>query len=244
MLGGAVLEPLLDRLVSDHEPESLRFIGVSCFLNIEIRERQAVRHRFCSTFLGRNEVELIVDAPIIRYGVGRSVLKHQLWVGRRDGAGEHVRRRWRDEIPDRIGDGIRNWIQEWSGDGGLKEYRRTPYEPVHVNHYHPWSRQWPQRDTRLRKNCSTRNEQCENRATNRTPHASFLPGNSVIVRLARTRSTFKHRAQMLELCVTIGGSSYPFSVNRYRLANLHREFLRVITFRHAVSELPNRNDEL
>jgi hypothetical protein len=41
-----------------------------------------------------------------------------------------------------------------------------------------------------------------------------------------------------------GGSSYPFSVNRYRLANLHREFLRVITFRHAVSELPNRNDEL
>lgn len=75
-----MLQPLLDRLVSDYEPKSLGGKGVSSRLDIEVRKRHGVRHRLGSTFFARNEVELIVDAPVVGHRVGRAVLEDQLRV--------------------------------------------------------------------------------------------------------------------------------------------------------------------
>jgi len=106
-----VLEPLLDRLVSYQEPKPLCCVCVSCPLHIEVPERHSVRHGLRSAFFDRNEVELIVDAPVVRHRVRRAVFEHQLRVAHRFAADEHVGWRWRDErvrwqwrdvIPDRI----------------------------------------------------------------------------------------------------------------------------------------------
>jgi hypothetical protein len=106
-----VLEPLLDRFVSYQEPKPLRCIRVSCPLHIEVPERHSVRHGLRSAFFDRNEVELIVDAPVVRHHVRRAVFEHQLRVARRFAADDRVRWHWRDErvvwqwrdvIPDRI----------------------------------------------------------------------------------------------------------------------------------------------
>ena len=104
-----VLKPLLDRFVSYKEPKPLRCIRVSCPLHIEVRERHGVRHGLRSAFFDRDEVELIVDAPVVRHHVRRAVLEHQLRVARRVAADDRVRWRdervrwqWRDVIPDRI----------------------------------------------------------------------------------------------------------------------------------------------
>ena len=104
-----VLEPLLDRFVSYQEPKPLCCICVGCPLHIEVREGHSVRYRLRSAFFDRNEVELIVDAPVVRHRVGRAVLEHQLRVARRVAADDRVRWRdervrwqWRDVIPNRI----------------------------------------------------------------------------------------------------------------------------------------------
>ena len=86
-----VLEPLLDRFVSYYEPKPLRCIGVSCPLHIEVVERHGVRYGLRSAFFDRDEVELIVDAPVVRHGVRRAVLEHQLRVARRGVADKRVR---------------------------------------------------------------------------------------------------------------------------------------------------------
>ena len=86
-----VLKPLLDRFVSYHELKPLRCICVGCALHIEILERHGVRYGLRSTFFDRDEVELIVDAPVVRHGVRRAVLEHQLRVARRGAADKHVR---------------------------------------------------------------------------------------------------------------------------------------------------------
>jgi hypothetical protein len=49
-------------------------------LHIEIAERHGVRHRLGSAFFTRNEVELIVDAPIVFHRIYRAVLEDQLRV--------------------------------------------------------------------------------------------------------------------------------------------------------------------
>ena len=105
-----MVEPLLDGFVSYHVPKPSRFIRINCPLQIEVSERHKVRHRLCSAFFARDEVELTVDAPVVRHRIRGAVLKHQLRVALRDGTGEHVHWRWRDEIPDRIWDGIRNRV--------------------------------------------------------------------------------------------------------------------------------------
>ncbi len=167
-----VLEPLLDRFVSHHEPKPSRCLRFSCPLHIEVPERHGVRHGLRSTFFHRDEVELIVDAPVVRHGVRRAVLEHQLRVALRGAADKHVRWQWRDEIRDRIRDRVRDWIRDWNEDAVSTECRRTRREPPHANHSYPWSCQWPPRGARLREGRSTRNEQSENRATNRTAHVS------------------------------------------------------------------------
>jgi hypothetical protein len=159
-----VLEPLLDRFVSYKEPKLLRCIRVSCPLHIEVRERHGVRHGLRSAFFDRDEVELIVDAPVVRHHVRRPVLEHQLRVARRARKGERVRWHWRDEIPHRI--------RKRSEDAVSKEYRRTRCEPMHDNHSSSWSCQWPQPGARLREGRSIRNEQPEKRETNCAAHAS------------------------------------------------------------------------
>src|SRR4051794_25177716 len=70
----AVFEPLLDRFVSDDEPEALRGGRVFCPLQIEAVEWDAVRHEFCPAFFKRDEVELIVGFPVVAHGVGRAIL--------------------------------------------------------------------------------------------------------------------------------------------------------------------------
>jgi len=159
-----VLEPLLDRFVSYKEPKPLRCIRVSCPLHIEVRERHGVRHGLRSAFFDRDEVELIVDAPVVRHHVRRAVLEHQLRVARRAREDERVRWHWRDEIPHRI--------RKRSEDAVSKEYRRTRCEPMHDNHSSPWSCQWPRPCARLREGRSIRNEQSEKRETNCAAHAS------------------------------------------------------------------------
>ena len=77
-----VLQPLLDRFISYQEPKSLFGICVRCPLHIEVPERRSVRHRLGSTFFDGNEVELIVDAPVVRHRIYRPVVKHQLRVAR------------------------------------------------------------------------------------------------------------------------------------------------------------------
>jgi hypothetical protein len=75
-LFGAMLEPLLNRFVSDYEPESLRRVSVGCALYVEVREGYAVRHGLGSTFFNRDEMKLIVHPPVVRYAVGCAVLEH------------------------------------------------------------------------------------------------------------------------------------------------------------------------
>jgi len=167
-----LLEPLLDRFVSYKEPKPLRCIRVSCPLHIEVRERHDVRHALRSAFFDRGEVELIVDAPVVRHHVRRAVLEHQLRVARRAREDERVvwhwlqrvRWHWRDEIPHRI--------RKRSEGAVSKEYRRTRWEPMHNNHSFPWSCQWPRPGARLREGRSIRNEQSEKREANCAAHAS------------------------------------------------------------------------
>ena|ERR1043166_2908331 len=92
-----VLEPLLDRFISHPELESLRCIGVSCPLQIEIPERNRAGHGLRSTFFASNEVELIVDPPEVRDAVGRAVREYQLRAGGRLPREEEVGWRERDD---------------------------------------------------------------------------------------------------------------------------------------------------
>jgi hypothetical protein len=75
-----VLQPLLDRLVSYYEPKSLGDSGASCLLHIEVPEWDRVRHGLGSTVLARNEVELIVNAPVVFNRVYRAVPEDELRV--------------------------------------------------------------------------------------------------------------------------------------------------------------------
>ncbi len=75
-----VLQPLLDRFISYQEPKSLFGIRVSCPLHIEVPERRRVRYRLGSTFFDGNEVELIVDTPVVRHRIRRAVFQDQLRV--------------------------------------------------------------------------------------------------------------------------------------------------------------------
>jgi hypothetical protein len=75
-----VLQPLLDRFISYEEPKSLGGICVSCPLHIEVLERGSVRNRPGSTFFDSKEVELIVDAPVVRHRIRGAVFEHHLRV--------------------------------------------------------------------------------------------------------------------------------------------------------------------
>jgi hypothetical protein len=75
-----VLEPLVDRFISDYEPKSLGGSCVSCALHIEVAERRGVWHRLVAALFARNEVELIVDAPVVGHRVCRAVFEDQLRV--------------------------------------------------------------------------------------------------------------------------------------------------------------------
>jgi hypothetical protein len=161
-----VLEPLLDRFVSYKEPKPPRCIRVSCALHIEVPERHGVRHGLRSAFFDRDEVELIVDTPVVRHHVRRAVLEHQLRVARRAREDERVRWHWRQRVRWHWRDEIPHRIRKRSGDAVSKEYRRTRCE-LHDNHSAPYSCQW-----RLREGCSIRNEQSEKRETNCATHAS------------------------------------------------------------------------
>src|SRR4029077_18826420 len=194
-----VLEPLLDRFVSYQEPKPLCCICVSCPLHIEVPERHSVRHGLRSAFFDRNEVELIVDAPVIRHRVRRAVFKHQLRAAHRFAADEHVGWRWRDErvrwqwrdvIPDRI--------RKWNEDAVSREYPGTRCEPQHDNHSSPLSYQWPWRGARLGEGRSIRNEQSEKRETNHAAHASPPRSGSLL--------GYGHVA----LGATIDGNDYGF----------------------------------
>ena len=77
-----VLQPLLDRLIPEDEPKSFSGVCVRCPLHIKIPERHNVRDRLGSAFFDRNEMELIVDAPVVRDAIRRAVLEHRLWTGR------------------------------------------------------------------------------------------------------------------------------------------------------------------
>src|SRR5262249_47884836 len=168
-----VVEPLLDRFVSFHEPKPSRFIRINRPLHVELAERHNVGHRLRSAFFGRDEVKLIVDAPVVRHRVRGAVLEHQLRMALRDGTGEHGRWRWRDEIPHRIWDKIWDRIWKWTEGAVLKEYRRTRCQ-LHHNHSSAWSCQRLLPGPRLREGRSTRNEQSEKRETNRAAHDSVL----------------------------------------------------------------------
>ncbi len=119
-----------------------------------------------SCFFDRDEVELIVDAPVVRHHVRRAVLEHQLRVARRAREDERVRWHWRQRVRWHWRDEIPHRIRKRSGDAVSKEYRRTRCE-LHDNHSAPYSCQW-----RLREGCSIRNEQSEKRETNCATHAS------------------------------------------------------------------------
>ena len=71
-----MFEPLLDGFISYQEPEPSRFIGINCSLHIEIAKRHNVRHKLGSAIFGRDEVELIVDAPVVRHDIRSAVLKN------------------------------------------------------------------------------------------------------------------------------------------------------------------------
>ena len=89
----AVLEPLLNRFVSDYEPEPLRCVPLGCALYVEVSERHAMRHGLGSTFFNRDEMKLIIHLPVVGYAIGRAVLEHQLWVTGRGAADKYVVRR-------------------------------------------------------------------------------------------------------------------------------------------------------
>src|SRR3954464_8345675 len=93
VLLGAPFQPLLDRFVSDYEPEPLRGVPVGCALHVEVRERYPVRHGLGSTFFNGDEMKLIVHPPVVRHAVGRTVVEHQLWMTGRCAADKHVVRR-------------------------------------------------------------------------------------------------------------------------------------------------------
>src|SRR5436305_15050802 len=80
---GAVLEPLLERLVSDHESEALRFSRFLRPLQIEAVELDVLRHGLCPAFFKGDEVELIVHAPVVAGGVDGTILENQLQTCRR-----------------------------------------------------------------------------------------------------------------------------------------------------------------
>ena len=166
-----MLEPLLDRFVSDDEPEPLRCSRVVCPLQIEAVERDAVRHEFCPAFFERDEVELIVGFPVVAYAVARAILEHELRAGRRGAADKQVAGREYDDIRDRIIrdrilGGTRDRKEERSRGDRWKETERM--ESIHRNDSDPWSR----RPMRLPEDNSTRNNQYEKRTTNRPPHAA------------------------------------------------------------------------
>jgi hypothetical protein len=75
---GAVLEPLLERFVSDDESEPLRFSRFLRPLQIEAVERYAVRDGLCAAFFKCEEVELIVHAPVVGDGVAGAIVEHEL----------------------------------------------------------------------------------------------------------------------------------------------------------------------
>jgi hypothetical protein len=89
-----VLQPLLDWFISYYEPKSL---GDSCGggpFHIEIPERHGVGHRLGSAFFDGDEMELIVDAPVVRHRIGGVVLEDQLWAALGLAGEEKVR--WRE----------------------------------------------------------------------------------------------------------------------------------------------------
>jgi hypothetical protein len=147
-----MLEPLLDRFVSDDEPEPLRCSRLLCPLQIEAVERDAVRHEFCPAFFERDEVELIVGFPVVAHGVARAILKHELRAGRRGaGADKQVAGREYDDIRDRVLGDIRDRKQHRSRSDRWKETERM--ESIHRNYSDPWSR----RPMRLPEDNSIRN---------------------------------------------------------------------------------------
>ena len=99
---GAVLQPLLERFVSDHEAEALRFSHLLGALHVEAVEWDASRLGLCSAFFKRDEVELIVHAPVVAYGGTRAVLEHDLQAGRRCAADKKLGERGRNERRGRI----------------------------------------------------------------------------------------------------------------------------------------------
>ena len=92
-----VLQPLLDRFISYYEPKSL---GDSCGgrpLHIEVPERHRARHRLGTAFFNGNEMELIVDAPVVRDRISGVVLEDQLRAAGRLAGEEKVGGRERDD---------------------------------------------------------------------------------------------------------------------------------------------------
>lgn len=72
-----VLQPLLDRFVSYPEFKSLGGESGGCRVHVELREWHRARDGFGSALLARDEMELIVDAPVVFHRVGHVVLEHE-----------------------------------------------------------------------------------------------------------------------------------------------------------------------
>ncbi len=87
---GAVRQPLLDRFVSDYESEPLRCSRLFCPLHIDAVEGYAVRHGFRAAFFERDEVKLILDPPVVAYGVAGAILEHELRADLRRAAEKQV----------------------------------------------------------------------------------------------------------------------------------------------------------
>lgn len=87
---GAVLEPLLDRFISDYESKALRCSRVFGPLQIDAVEGYAVRHGFRTAFFNRDEVKLIVDAPVVTYRVAGAILEYELRADLRRAAEKQV----------------------------------------------------------------------------------------------------------------------------------------------------------
>ena len=111
-LFGVVLEPFLNRFVSDQEPKALLCRCVFCSIQIEVVERDIMRHRFRPAIFNRGEVELIALAPVVTDEVSGAVLERERQATGRGAAEIHVIDRWRDEIRDRIGGRIRYRIRK------------------------------------------------------------------------------------------------------------------------------------
>ena len=73
-----VPKPLLDRFVPHHEAESSCHIRVRGPLQIEVAERNGVLDRFRPAVFDRDEMQLIIHAPIIPDDVRRAIVEHQL----------------------------------------------------------------------------------------------------------------------------------------------------------------------